>query len=460
MTIGQRWWRALACMLMSIGVPACAQGDARPARLAVVGATVIDGTGAPPRADMAIVIEGGRIAAVLPRADFTPVPGTELIDGAGKTLIPGFVGMHDHTHVPGNTFTGDVAAGLWIAGGVTTVMTAGSAETELEIALARQVAEGKRIGPEIVASAPYIGGPGDSPAMFHPANEAEARGFVRDWSRRGTRWFKLYRHTEPVIAAAVIDEAHRHGGRVTGHLCSITLAEAAAMGIDGIEHGLSSAGDLVSGKAPGACRSAVPLLDSLDIDGPEISALIAALVDHDVTLTSTLAILESRFAHRPQGDARSLAVLSPAARERLVAYRERLKENAATTNWTPATWDNIRMFERRFVAAGGRLLTGPDFGRNVVPGFGNQRGFELLVEAGFTVPQAIRIATSNGAEALGFDDRIGRIVQGYEADLVLIDGDLARDASAIRDVDTVFVNGQAIAPDPLIEAAQGRFGPQ
>lgn len=456
------WGKLLSVLSVYLALAATAWPDpeAPLPRTAVVGVTVIDGTGAPPRADMAVLIEGDRIAAVVPRRDFAPPAGAKIVDGTGKTTIPGFVGMHDHTHVPGNTFTGEVAAGLWIAGGVTTVMTAGSAEPERELALAREIAQGERIGPEILPSAPYISGPGGSPAMTMPADAAAARAFVRDWSKRGVQWFKLYRYTEPAIAAAVIDEAHRQGRRVTGHLCSITFAEAAAMGIDGIEHGLTSATDLVPDKEPGSCRSAVPLLDALDLDSPEVSRLIATLVAQDVTLTSTLAILEGRFADRPQGDARSLAMLTPAARDRLAAHRAQLEADAATTRWTSAVWEKILAFERRFVAAGGTLLTGPDFGRHVVPGFGNQRGFELLVEAGFTVPQAIRIATLNGAEALGLSDRIGRIAPGYEADLVLIDGDPARDARDIRKVETVFVNGQAITPAPLIEAARGRFGPQ
>ncbi|AKM06771.1 amidohydrolase family protein [Pelagerythrobacter marensis] len=457
-----RTGRLLAMLVACLALAAPAWPDAPPSatRTAIVGAAVIDGTGAPPRSDMVVVIEGERISAVSPRKDFVPSAGMKIIDGAGKTIVPGFVGMHDHTHVPGNTFTGNVAASLWIAGGVTTVMTAGSAEPERELALAREIARGERIGPEIFASAPYISGPGGSPAMVSPANEAEARAFVRGWRKRGVRWFKLYRHTRPAIGAAVIDEAHRRGGRVTGHLCSITFAEAAAMGIDGIEHGLTSASDLVPDKQVGTCRSAVPLLDTLDLDSPDVARLIETLVAQGVTLTSTLPILEGRFAHRPQGDARSLALLTPAARERLAIRRRQLEADAAGTVWTPAVWQKVLAFERRFVAAGGTLLMGPDFGRHAVPGFGNQRGFELLVEAGFTVPEAVRIATLNGASALGIGHRVGRIAPGFEADLILIAGDPVRRPRDIRKVETVFVNGHAIAPAPLIEAARGRFGPQ
>src|SRR5690606_15009439 len=115
--------------------------------------------------------------------------------------------------------------------------------------------------------------------------------------------------------------------------------------------------------------------------------------------TSTLAIIESHFPHRPQGEARSLALMSPEWRKRHEERQTRLAEASARTTMTPELFDKFMAFERMFAEAGGHLVMGPDPGRHVLPGYGNQRGFELLVEAGFTVPEAVQIATANGADA-------------------------------------------------------------
>lgn len=220
--------------------------------LALVGVTVIDGTGRAPEPERTVLVERGRIVSVGP-VDAVRIPGNaRVLRLPGRTVIPGLVGMHDHTHMPGVTFMGYTAPRLWLASGVTTVQTAGSAEPEAELALARAVEAGEAVGPTLFPTAPYVTGSGGNGPMPKPATEEEARAFVRRWSDVGATWFKLYRHVEPHIAAAVIDEAHVQGRKVTGHLCSLTFREAALMGIDSIEHGLIAASDFVVDKPAGA----------------------------------------------------------------------------------------------------------------------------------------------------------------------------------------------------------------
>src|SRR5262249_54859552 len=116
-------------------------------------------------------------------------------------------------------------------------------------------------------------------------------------------------------------------------------------------------------------------------------------------------------------------------------------------------------FERAFVAAGGRLLAGADptgWG-GVIAGFADQRGVELLVEAGFIPEKAIEIATSNGARFLGERDR-GTIEPGMRADLLVVDGNPAMQITDIRKVETVFKDGVAYDPNRLLADAQGRVG--
>lgn len=405
-----------------------------------------------------VLISDGRVAGVGPAGTLLVPAGVTRIDGRGKSLMPGLVGMHNHLHMPGAPFMGDIAARLYLASGVTTIQTAGSADPIGELRLAREVEQGTMPGPRIMASAPYITGPGGNAPMDKPADVEAARHFVDEWADRGVSTIKLYRHTDPGIAAMIIEQAHRRGLRVTGHLCSITYAEAAEMGIDGLEHGLHPASDFVPDKSHGAC---VPSLDAkalMSADDAAIHALIETLVSKDVELTSTLAILESRFPHRPQTDERALRLLSPPLAEAARMRAEAMKQAAPTPSTDRAYWTLLTAFERRFVEAGGRLLAGPDTGRHVLPGLGDQRNFELLREAGFSTSQTIAIMSSNGARALGLDDEIGRIKPGYQADLILVDGDIEADPSAIRDIDIVFKAGRAFDPQRLTDGLEGRVG--
>ena len=125
---------------------------------------------------------------------------------------------------------------------------------------------------------------------------------------------------------------------------------------------------------------------------------------------------------------------------------------------TPKLLAKLMAFERLFVEAGGRLVMGPDPGRHVLPGYGNQRGVELLVETGFEVPEAIQIATANGAQALEIDHEVGRVAEGYVADLVVLKGDLAAQPSVIRNVEIVFKDGVGYDPARLIADVVGQVG--
>ncbi len=423
----------------------------------ITGATVFSGDEAAPSVQD-VLIRDGRIVEVADVGAVMVGEGVTRIEGGGKSLIPGFVGMHNHLHMPGAPFMGDVAARLYLAAGVTTIQTAGSADPIGELRLARQIERGTAPGPRIMASAPYVTGPDGNPPMDKPASADAARRFVDEWADRGVHTIKLYRHTDPDIAATIIDQAHRRGLRVTGHLCSITYAEAAEMGIDGLEHGLHPASDMVEDKPRGACVPSLDAKAALDVDGPQIDALIETLVSNDVELTSTLAILESRFPHRPQADDRTLTLLAPHLAEASRARAEAMAEIETSLSTSPAYWTLLLAFERRFVEAGGRLLAGPDTGRHVLPGFGDQRNFELLREAGFSTSQTITIMSRNGAHALGLDKETGRIAPGYLADLILVDGDIHADPSAIRVVEIVFRAGQAFDPQRLMKGLEGQVG--
>ncbi|WP_300543554.1 amidohydrolase family protein [Maricaulis sp.] len=430
--------------------------DAR--QLALTGIQVIDGSGGPAQTDQTVLIENGRILAVGADGALAIPEGFERLDMDGHTVIPGFVGLHNHLHHPGVPVSHHAAPHLYLAGGVTTLFSAGSAAPLAELNMAGAVSRGLGPGPDMRIAAPYVTGPGGNWVMPRPETPGDARAFVDYWASAGVAGFKLYRHVTPAIAAAVIEHAHTHGLAVTGHLCSLTFQEAAEMGIDRIEHGFLSMSDLVADKARGECPSTLSSLETAEMDGPEIAAIVESLVARDVTLTSTLAIIESHFAHRPQGDPRAIEMLSADARAAYDARQTALRARRDTTRFTPELFNRVLSFERGFVAAGGRLVAGPDNGRHVVPGYGDQRNLELLVEAGFPVAEAVRIMTHNGAVELGLGSDRGLVRAGYRADLVVVAGDLAADPAVIRSTVYVFRDGHGYDPESLADAARGDVG--
>lgn len=419
---------------------------------------LIDGTGAPARTSVDVLIADGHIAAV--GEGLAAPAGTRRVDGVGLTLIPGIVGAHNHTHIPGAPLLQQAAARLYLANGVTTIRTVGAASPLADLAMAEAADVGVAAAPRVSTSSPYVSGPGDAPVMVQPSSEDEARTFVRRWAEIGVGWIKLYRRVEPEIARAVIEEAHAHGLRVAGHLCSLTFAEAAEMGIDTIEHGLVSASDFVVGKPDGECvPGSVQAMADVDPDGAAAQAVYRALIENGTALVSTAAIVETRYPHRYQGEERVVRYLAPAFREAYDARQSLLAEEAATAA-PDGAFANALRFERAFYEAGGLLAAGLDPGRHNLPGFGDQRNYALFLEAGFSPEEAVQVMTLNGAIVIGRQAELGSVEPSKRADLVLLDGVLSSDPSAITRPVLVFQGGQAFSPERLLSGLEGRVGLQ
>ncbi|MGY0581203.1 MAG: amidohydrolase family protein, partial [Paraglaciecola chathamensis] len=199
-------------------------------------------------------------------------------------------------------------------------------------------------------------------------------------------------------------------------------------------------------------------LVDLDINAPEVEALISLLVSKNVALTSTLTVFETFTQGRPKAYPLALEALIPQVREQ---YETRWQKIAQQENATwPIVFKKMMQLEKRFVEAGGTLMAGTDptgYG-GVIAGFSNQRQIELLVEAGFSIQQAIKIATLNGATFLERDTKIGSIEAGKQADLVLIDGELINDTSAIRDMAVVFKHGVGYNVSKIVQQTKSVVG--
>jgi hypothetical protein len=261
---------------------------------------------------------------------------------------------------------------------------------------------------------------------------------------------------------AAIEAAHKRGLKVTGHLCSVTYGEAADLGIDNLEHGFFVNTQLDPGKQPDVCPSTTggPTLAQMIPGGPEATALIAKLVKRHVAITSTLPVFEARVPGRPPLRQDVLDAMSPPARQAYLYARQRPAWLPTPATDPAAMLERDMALERQFVAAGGLLIAGPDPTGNgaVVPGFGDQRGIELLVEAGFSAVEAIQIATLNGAIYLGQQQRIGSIEVGKNADLVVVKGDPTRRIADIENVEIVWKDGVGFDAAKLIESVKQRYG--
>jgi enamidase len=433
--------------------------------IALVGAHLVDGTGAPGVSDQTVLVRDGRIEAVGPSGEVEIPEGAEVLDLAGKSVVPGFVMLHEHMFYPaggGGMYNelGYSFPRLYLAGGATTIRTGGSMMPYADLNLAQMIEASEIPGPDIDVTGPYLNNAGLPIAGVKALRDAaDAREMVRYWAGEGATSFKAYMHISRENLSAAIDEVHQRNLKITGHLCSVTYREAADLGIDNLEHGFLAATDFMEGKEEDACpgSNSQSLLD-LDLEGEAFESLVEHLVEAGVALTSTMTIFETYAPDRPPASGAALDAMVAEARENYLRIRARaaVREDSP---WSVLLAKGMAM-EKAFADAGGLLVVGTDptgYG-GVVAGFANQRAIELLVEGGFSLEEALEIATLNGARYLERDDEIGSIEVGKRADLVVVDGDLLEDVSAITRVETVFKAGIGYDSAKLIDAVEGTVG--
>ena len=415
--------------------------------------------------DQTIIISHGIITKTGGTSTVNIPAGATTIDCSGKSVLPGFVLLHEHMFYP------DVSVSpyylhlkqlpvtfpkLYLACGITTVRTAGSIEPYSDLALKKDIDSNKIMGPTMYVTAPYMeGAPGFFPQMHEITNAAEAKAFVNFWADEGFTSFKAYMNLDSISLKAAIEAVHARGLKITGHLCAVTYHEAAEMGIDQLEHGFLAATDFIPGKKAGVCALSANPLANIDPHDEQAKTLINFLIHHKIIITSTLAVFEGLCTQDTIPKQQVLDAMSPDTRDMYVKFYS--QEKSAAMNDAIA---KEFVLEKEFADAGGLLTVGTDPTGNgsVLAGYGSLRAIELLTKEGFTPIEALTIATFNGAIALHAQKYIGSIEVGKTADLIIIDGNLADDITNIEKVQWVFRHGVGFDSQKILKQMKGQVG--
>ncbi|MCR8666122.1 amidohydrolase family protein [Aestuariibaculum sp. M13] len=434
--------------------------------VAITNVKLIDGTGGDIKNNQTIIIKDDKIERV-GNSNTLKIPKNALIiDGTGKTVIPGLVMLHEHLFytkffenwfsVGQSTFT---FPRLYLAGGVTTMRTAGSIQPQSDLNVKQWILEGKMTGPKMDVTSPFIEREGVPIAeLGYIKNTKEVSEIVDFWSKRGVTSFKLYNNITKEDMKVCVTEAHKRGLKVTGHLCSVTYEEASNLGIDNLEHGFRVATDFEVNKEENICDpfESRQAFDSEPIDSPKINHLIEVLIKNGTTITTTPNVFEP-YTNReliPGGGER--AVTPEVLKDVKAIYDRRVNKDYVQID----SYHKNMTWLKRFYDLGGKLVAGTDptgAGRTVA-GYANQHTLELLVEGGFPLVDVIKICTLNGAKYLNQDEIIGTIEKGKTADLILINGDLESDIKQIRNTEIVFKDGIGFNSKKLFESVDGQVG--
>ena len=377
--------------------------------IALKNVTLIDGTGELIKINQDIVITGDRITAIGNSGKIKIPPTAKVIEGNGKTVVPGFVMLHEHLFYT-KLFEGTVKAihmtytfpKMYLAGGVTTMRTAGSIEANTDLNIKNLINQGKMVGPNIDVSTPHIERQGFIPQVQSLYGNESIENWINYWADKGVTSVKAYTNITKDDLERIIKAAHARNMKVTGHLCSITYREAADLGIDNLEHGFAASSDFIPNKKENECDNGkiTQSLLNLDDNNPELKKLMEHLIKKNVTITYTPTVSEP-FNGREVIPGGGDVAMAPFLLEQIKGiYKQYANSKNDSISYKGFKNDMRRI--KQFHAMGGKVVVGTDptgVGRTIA-GYSNQRLIELLIEGGFTIEEVIKISTLNGANYL------------------------------------------------------------
>ncbi|MEF8816508.1 MAG: amidohydrolase family protein [Salinibacter sp.] len=447
---------ALLCILLAAGVGAVQAQSMTVLR----GGRLFDAADTTLTENPGLVVRAGKIVAR--GATELDTTGARIVRlDADHVVLPGLIDLHAHYAVDffgaGRVEETEGYPLLYLANGATTTFTAGEMQPEKMRRVRRAIERGDRVGPRMLTSGPYFGKarPGWDPTR----TPASIRREVDQWAARGVEHFKAKRMRAELLRA-LIDQAHRHGATVTGHLGSgsgqsVNPRTAIDMGIDRIEHFLGGAQLPDTAGAYDSLPTATP-------DEPAFDRITQHFREHDVYFDATI----SAYGYYGTRDAELYADW-PDAQQYFTPY---LRSVLTEDDYQDPISRFQRIFELKldriqafYEAGAGSLITlgtdHPSWGEYLAP-FGVHRELQAFVRAGIPEAAALRMATVNGARAVGMGDRLGTVEVGKWADLFVVRGNPLDDIRNARTVEWVMVRGDLHRAAALREAARGVVGPE
>ncbi|MGA7685527.1 MAG: amidohydrolase family protein [Terriglobales bacterium] len=394
--------------------------------------------------DQEVFITGNHITRVGPSLPGRTGIWPEIIDAKGKTLLPGLWDMHAHV--------GDNDGLLNLAAGVTTVRDLAN-DTDSLLARRKRIADGKEIGTRIVIAGIIDGrGPYQGPTKVLVSTEAEARAAVDNYKRLGYVQIKIYSSVPPAIVPAIIDEAHKNGLRVSGHIpAGMTADQCVRLGYDEIQHinflvlnffpEIKDTNTITRLTKPGEITA------GLDLNSAPVHDFIKLLQDHHTKLDLTLSVFEDQYLGR-------IGKIPPGYEKVANRLPAQVRRGLLTVGMTPPPgMDETykKSFAKMLEFTGLLYRSGLSIedGTDSMAGFALHRELELDVQAGIPPSQVLQDATLNAAKIMSLDKDLGSITAGKLADLTLVDGDPTKNISDIRKTVVVVKDGVLYYPAEL-----------
>jgi imidazolonepropionase-like amidohydrolase len=403
----------------------------RASTIAIVGGTLIDGTGAAPVPDAAVVIHNGRIIAAGPRSKIKIPRHANVVDAHGKTILPGLWDMHAH-------FEQVEWGPIYLAAGVTTVRDCGN-EFEFITAVRDAIAQGHGLGPRILAAGIVDGTSTYTLGVEHVDTPEQALMWTDRYHAAGFQQMKIYSSVKLEELKIVADEAHRLGMTVTGHVPEgLNAYQTIEAGQDQINH-ITYIADIMHTPFPaGMSRIDKAKAEAnIDLDSADAQKALAFLKQHHTVVDPTMALFEFFTATT----AKPPASFEPGVNKVAPELAEQLTDVGPPTERS-GIGEKVFAKELAIVGAlhraGIPVVAGTD---QTVPGFSLHREMELYVQAGFTPMEAIQAATIVSARAMGLDKESGTVESGKRGDLILVNGNPLEDIHQLRSVEYVITNG-------------------